>query len=464
MKEGEPMLFNLFASTTPVLEKEQSTVVNQPNETNEQIQVSVDQLNAVVEQIKLATLSLQDISSFNQQSAHHLKEHSGLTNTYTQQVRDKMTSIQSSSMQVAIISDKVLSDSVSSTEDLHTAYVALQSLDEKITLLHGGHQVLIAQMDRLVQHSELTMRIIHSIGAISQKTKILALNASIEAARAGVHGKGFDVVANEVGKLANLTTTAVEETSTSIQEMQKEILTSTTMVQQEAQQVEQGTVEISNVLERFHHLKERLELIQGSISETNSQVSSQTSSITEITDILQEISVMSIKNFEEAGHVSNAISKQHTEIGQIVEISSSLTNTAEELQRIVKVEEGDIAVDQKLIYESKRKLQQLVDETLLYDLDVSYHKQVLTQFLNKEHTMEAIWSNRQDGTFIFSNPPAGLLNAKVRPWFSHAMEDEIYVSKTYTSALTKKKCMTISCPIKHEGKIIGVLGADLTII
>ena len=76
-------------------------------------------------------------------------------------------------------------------------------------------------------------------------------------------------------------------------------------------------------------------------------------------------------------------------------------------------------------------------------------------------SIEAIWSNRSDGTFIYSNPTAGLVNAKVRPWFEHAMKGETYISKVYTSSLTKKKCITISTPIMKDGKITGVLGVDL---
>ena len=87
------MVFRLFSSAlknTPLQE-----IDSPPSGINDQIQVSVDQLNAVVEQMKLEILSLQNISTFNQESMHQLKIHSEKTNDYTQRVKAKMMDIQS---------------------------------------------------------------------------------------------------------------------------------------------------------------------------------------------------------------------------------------------------------------------------------------------------------------------------------------------------------------------------------
>ena len=193
------MVFKLFSSsyTDTNLEKAQQ----ESNGINEQIQVFVDQLDAVVEQIKIAAHSLENISSSNQKSSYQLKNHSEKTNDYTQKVKGKMEDIQLSSIKVSTISDQVLQDSLSSGEDVQVAFAALQTLKLKIETLQKGHHSLLQQMENLVAHSIKTIGIVQNIGSISQKTRVLALNASIEAARAGIHGKGFNVVANEVGNL-----------------------------------------------------------------------------------------------------------------------------------------------------------------------------------------------------------------------------------------------------------------------
>ncbi len=103
------MIFKLSPSR-----KQTDSQINSVQETadiNEQIQVSVDQLNAVVEQIKLSSLSLEDISSSNQTMIQQLNKHIEKTNDNTQKVKNKMKNIQTSSTQVSLVSDQVLTDS-----------------------------------------------------------------------------------------------------------------------------------------------------------------------------------------------------------------------------------------------------------------------------------------------------------------------------------------------------------------
>ena len=97
-------------------------------------------------------------------------------------------------------------------------------------------------------------------------------------------------------------------------------------------------------------------------------------------------------------------------------------------------------------------------------MDEQEHSAYLTSMLNKTDSVEAIWSNRADGTFIFSLPAAGLLNAKGREWWKKAMQGQLFVSDVYISSITKKPCMTLSTAIRNdEGVNIGVVGVDLSI-
>ncbi|MDH4616216.1 PDC sensor domain-containing protein [Brevibacillus sp. AY1] len=87
---------------------------------------------------------------------------------------------------------------------------------------------------------------------------------------------------------------------------------------------------------------------------------------------------------------------------------------------------------------------------------------IFQAWMEETDELEAVWLNQTNGDFLHSLPPAGIINAKRRPWFAGALQDEFYISAPYVSAITKRPCVTISILLKDsDGTPQGILGTDI---
>ncbi len=176
-------------------------------------------------------------------------------------------------------------------------------------------------VSELGRKGEQIGQIISVINDIADQTNLLALNAAIEAARAGEHGRGFAVVADEVRKLAERTTTATKEVAQSIGEIQSETGVA-------VERIETGSKRVSRGVDLANSAGEALSRIVASSDSMASMVQSIASASEEQAAASQEIA----KSIE----AINAVTRESTEgASQASKAAADLSNQAEKLQSLV---------------------------------------------------------------------------------------------------------------------------------
>ena len=177
-------------------------------------------------------------------------------------------------------------------------------------------------VERLGIRSEQIGAIIGTIEDIADQTNLLALNAAIEAARAGEQGRGFAVVADEVRALAERTTRATREIGEMIKAIQSETKGAVAAMEQGVQQVESGTIEASKSGAALREILEQINDVAMQVNQIATAAEEQTATTSEISSNMQQITEV-VRRTSNGAHESAAAAAQ-------------LSGNAEELHRLVR--------------------------------------------------------------------------------------------------------------------------------
>ena len=188
--------------------------------------------------------------------------------------------------------------------------------------IHEAVASSAASVEELSKRSEQIGEVITVINEIADQTNLLALNAAIEAARAGEHGRGFAVVADEVRKLADRTTRATDEIADSIQAIQQETTAA-------VEKMGAGTHEVDTGVDKAEQAGDALKEIVASARDVSTMIQS-------IASAAQQQSVASDEASQSITKIASGTQESADQASEVEAAAHSLSERAENVRSLVQ--------------------------------------------------------------------------------------------------------------------------------
>lgn len=296
--------------------------------TAEQVASSSEQLMAGAEQTSKATEviteSIQQVASGAESQTVSVEE----TATALEEVTIGVQSIAENASLVAEVSAQATQKAKDGSGLVGQTVHQIQAINSSV---RDTGEVIKSLDTRSKEIGNITK----AITDIADQTNLLALNAAIEAARAGEHGKGFAVVADEVRTLAEQSQRSSAQISSLIKEIQQDMVRSNQSMNQVQEEVKQGLVIVEKTEMNFKEILEYMERASEQITEMAATAEQMSASSEEVSATVAGITQISRDTSMHSQNVAASAEEQLASMQEITASANSLSKIADNLQQLV---------------------------------------------------------------------------------------------------------------------------------
>ena len=259
----------------------------------------LQKLRAMINELKTVSDEVRNSSTSSEQITRKTNENTSQQQLEISSVVTATNEMSATSHEVSRLAQSSADGAKQAQDIIHRSQASLSTAVDGVRSLAEDMKYASNSISQVASRSEDITRIIDVIKAIAEQTNLLALNAAIEAARAGEQGRGFAVVADEVRSLASKTQNSTDEINTMIQSLQSEVSKAVTIIDNSSTKAEAS-------VEQTHQAFSSLEEV--------------VTTTTSITDNADQVAAAA----EEQSQVAEEINKNLTIIGDAADTLAEL--------------------------------------------------------------------------------------------------------------------------------------------
>lgn len=302
------------------------TIVQKVDESAMTLSASSEQLTASAEQTAIASGHIASSSSHLADGFEEQTQTVTQVTAAAEQLADHMNNIRNGSETISGLSEHSERSARAGLDEVRGVLQQMQHIDSSVDRTGS----VIAELEHRIQDID---NLVAAIQQVAKQTNLLALNASIEAARAGEAGRGFDVVAQEIRKLAESAAESASQITETVHAVQEESRKAGISMREAAGLVKQGVEGAGRASESFASIQQSISDVSVRVSDISRSIASASGQSVEIGRAMQSISRVTEQGASGLQEVSAASEEQLSTMEEVNGSARYLSQLAEDLQQ-----------------------------------------------------------------------------------------------------------------------------------